>query len=188
MQVVSHCVRVVRVSSQYGVGTGEPLQDVVVADSQEVGGLGGDILSTYPLVPPIRSLSHTLSFYVRIYPSSTSSVTLTHIVLHIHSQHTSRYTLSTHPPSSLPYTGVVGESIVYADVCQAWVALLTSSGSVFVLEYDASDESLLLRYSGRRKDDENQTNGDAMQIDKEGNTPFESTSNTPFDLSATILT
>ena len=66
----------------------------------------------------------------------------------------------------------MGESIVYADVCQAWVALLTSSGAVFVLEYDASDESLLLRYSGRRKDEDNATNDDAMQVEKEGDIPF----------------
>ena len=145
MQVVSHCVRVVRVSSQHGVGTGEPLQDVVVADSQEVGGLGGD-----------KSSQHTLTD--TLYTSSD-----THL-LNMH-----HYTL--YPPThNLSYPGIVGESIVYADVCQAWVALLTSNGSVFVLEYDVSDESLLLRYAGRRKDEENLTNGDdAMQIEKEGN-------------------
>ena len=60
---------------------------------------------------------------------------------------------------------------MYADVCQAFVALLTSTGAVFVLEYDASDESLLLRYSGRRKDDDNKSNGDDMQIENEGNIP-----------------
>ena len=43
--------------------------------------------------------------------------------------------------------GVPGEVVVCADVCQSWVALLTSTGSVYLLEFDAVDESLVLKYS-----------------------------------------
>ena len=45
--------------------------------------------------------------------------------------------------------GLAGELIVCADVCQPWVALLTSTGSVYVLEFDGLDEMLVLKYSAK---------------------------------------
>ena len=59
--------------------------------------------------------------------------------------------------------GVPGEVIVCADVCQPWVALLTSTGSVYLLEFDSSDETLVLKHSAKHQlaeegDDESKVN------------------------------
>lgn len=59
--------------------------------------------------------------------------------------------------------GVFGEVIVCADVCQPWVALLTSTGSVYLLEFDSSDETLVLKHSRKYQgadegDDESKVN------------------------------
>ena len=43
--------------------------------------------------------------------------------------------------------GSPGEHIVYADVCRSWVSLITSVGAVYLLEFDPSDETLVLRHS-----------------------------------------
>jgi hypothetical protein len=48
--------------------------------------------------------------------------------------------------------GGVEEIIVYADICQCWVVLLTSTGSVYLLQYDREDESLVLRHSAVGRD------------------------------------
>ena len=45
--------------------------------------------------------------------------------------------------------GSPGEFIVYADVCRAWVSLITSVGAVYLLEFDPSDETLVLRHSAQ---------------------------------------
>ena len=60
--------------------------------------------------------------------------------------------------------GVVGEVIVRADICESWVALLTSIGSVYLLEFQESDEMLILKYSARCSGSKNDKEEDGKEL------------------------
>jgi hypothetical protein len=78
-QIVPQGIRLVRLNSAFGE-EGDPLQDVIVCDTKEMGGLGGEL----------------------------------------------------------------GEAVLFGDVCAGYVVILTSNRTVYVMKYEAADESLEL--------------------------------------------
>ena len=70
--------------------------------------------------------------------------------------------------------GSPGEHIVYADVCRSWVSLITSVGAVYLLEFDPSDETLVLRHSVQdfqsssimSKGDEERNEGEEKEVEE----------------------
>lgn len=55
--------------------------------------------------------------------------------------------------------GEVGETIVQADIHDGWVSLLTSSRTIHLLRYDASDESLFIEHTGTATTNESEESG-----------------------------
>jgi hypothetical protein len=49
--------------------------------------------------------------------------------------------------------GLADEIIIKADLCNGWLVLLTSTNTIHILEYDSSDESLVVRHSGSYSSD-----------------------------------